>query len=302
MPTVPCPACHIHLAVLDPFDPASVSCPHCGKTITPPPVPPVLQLTADEQNRMDGWNRYMNSLRKGPPAAREQFPDRYQRLRNAVCSGETWRVKWELVDGADPNLAKPMMPYPLHDAAEGGHVEIVKLLLAVGANPGNLNSDRQTPEEVATGRGHAEVVAVLQQSVRTRMGILSILYPINFLLAGAFFPLPIAWLMMGVGRFDVASLGLMGIGYVLLWLFGRTKRFQERSRQIAFTLLLGGLCASAIMFLGVLIELRNLFVLPREQVQLTSVLIFEGASLLVVGLGYWQFKLTPGDGSYDERA
>lgn len=303
MPTVLCPACNLHSAVLEPYDPTPVPCPKCGKPIAPPPVPTILQLTPDERAQMDGWHRYLNSLRLGPPVAREPYPDRYERLRNAVTSGATWRVKWELVDGADPNLAKPMMPYPLHDAAEAGHVEIVRLLLAVGADPGNLNSDRLTPQEIAARRGHADVVEVLQRSVGPRMRILSVLFPINFLLAGFFVPAPIVWIGIAGGYFGAPSLGMLGIGYFLLWLFTGSKRFEERSRMVGYVLLLGG-GLSTVLVGGLSLLVGGMNLLRQHPVLdsgLGPILIFIAASAAVTGLGYWQLKLTPGDGSYDER-
>jgi len=52
---------------------------------------------------------------------------------------------------------------PLHYAAERGNFEIVKLLLAHGANPNvRDNYYRATPMEIAQQKGHYDVVDLLK--------------------------------------------------------------------------------------------------------------------------------------------
>lgn len=64
---------------------------------------------------------------------------------------------------ADPSLANYMdgRTSALHEAACGGHVEVVEILLAAGANPALPNGDAQTPLELATAGGHAKVIELL---------------------------------------------------------------------------------------------------------------------------------------------
>ena len=49
----------------------------------------------------------------------------------------------------------------MHCAAEAGHANIVKLLLANGATRSALDEDKQTPLHLATASGHLDVVKVL---------------------------------------------------------------------------------------------------------------------------------------------
>lgn len=51
---------------------------------------------------------------------------------------------------------------PLHSAVRSRHVDIARLLLHRGARIDNLNSDGQTPVDIASGKADAELLSVLQ--------------------------------------------------------------------------------------------------------------------------------------------
>ena len=50
----------------------------------------------------------------------------------------------------------------------GGHLEICRLLLDHGAELDNVDVDGDTPETLATNRGHAAVVIMLEQERAAR--------------------------------------------------------------------------------------------------------------------------------------
>jgi ankyrin repeat protein len=88
-----------------------------------------------------------------------------------ICVPASWgflpgKINQRLAD--DPDLANLMDGHTsaLHEAARAGHVEIVRILLAAGANPRLLDGEGKTPLELAAGHGHASVVEVLQTPMR----------------------------------------------------------------------------------------------------------------------------------------
>jgi hypothetical protein len=57
---------------------------------------------------------------------------------------------------------------PLFEAVERRHLGVVELLLSFGADPRRLEADgRSSPLAVAEGRGDREMVALLEQGVRS---------------------------------------------------------------------------------------------------------------------------------------
>jgi hypothetical protein len=86
--------------------------------------------------------------------------------------------------GADPNHNPSMSPpsrsgflgrpdTPLINAARGGHVRVVRLLLARGALP-NVRTLDETPLHAAAKRGHTDIVSLLLEagaSVNARVGL-----------------------------------------------------------------------------------------------------------------------------------
>ena len=71
-------------------------------------------------------------------------------------------VKCLLAAGADKDKADNDGYTPLLGAAGEGHVEIVRLLLAAGANKNKATSVGMTALSLATSRGHQEIVQLLQ--------------------------------------------------------------------------------------------------------------------------------------------
>ena len=71
-------------------------------------------------------------------------------------------VKWLLAAGADKDKATSDGDTPLIWAAHRGHVEIVQVLLAAGAHKNNVTSDGETALSLATSKGHQEIVQLLQ--------------------------------------------------------------------------------------------------------------------------------------------
>ncbi|HLY98469.1 MAG TPA: ankyrin repeat domain-containing protein, partial [Candidatus Angelobacter sp.] len=69
-----------------------------------------------------------------------------------------------LVEGrADVNAAGDIMAStPLHDAAMQGHAEVIRFLLAHGAEPGTRDKFGHTPLETALVYKHADAAKVLE--------------------------------------------------------------------------------------------------------------------------------------------
>lgn len=53
-------------------------------------------------------------------------------------------------------------------AAYGGHIEVAKLLLRHGADMDNVDVDDDTPERLATNRGHAAIVFLFEEERQNR--------------------------------------------------------------------------------------------------------------------------------------
>lgn len=108
-----------------------------------------------------------NLLEKG---ADVNTTDTYGRtpLRLAVDEDEnaTKIVKALLEKGAEPDKVRDTnMTTPLQIAAEIGNVEIVKALLAAGADANIRNNHNKTPLELAEYEGQTEVMKIIQEHV-----------------------------------------------------------------------------------------------------------------------------------------
>lgn len=108
-----------------------------------------------------------NLLEKG---ADVNTTDTYGRtpLRLAVDEDEnaTKIVKALLEKGAEPDKVRDTnMTTPLQIAAEIGNIEIVKALLAAGADANIRNNHNKTPLELAEYEGHTKVMQIIQEHV-----------------------------------------------------------------------------------------------------------------------------------------
>ena len=98
------------------------------------------------------------SERPRPPAEISTPRDAFEVAGRGDASG----IQAALSRGLDPNLKKDLFGFTLlHVAAEAGHAEVCKALLAGGANPNVRNDLGQTPLHRAALQGRKDVVAVL---------------------------------------------------------------------------------------------------------------------------------------------
>eukprot|EP01134_Creolimax_fragrantissima_P005023 CFRG5023T1 len=70
-------------------------------------------------------------------------------LHNACCEGQYHVVKTLLERGADPNCVDQDLWRPLHSAACFGHLDLAKLLIVYGADVEAVNTEGDTPANVA---------------------------------------------------------------------------------------------------------------------------------------------------------
>ena len=82
-------------------------------------------------------------------------------LRNRVFDGDIAEIRAWLNTGANPNAATKDGATALMLAAQEGHPQIAKILLAAGANPNAAEDGGMTALMWAAGPGHAEIVKVL---------------------------------------------------------------------------------------------------------------------------------------------
>jgi len=88
-----------------------------------------------------------------------------------ICTPANWgfgdRVR-RLLD-RDPSLARVLDgTSPLHEAARGGHLDIVRMLLAAGADPTRRDRSNRTAADLARELGHAAVVGALRTGPPSR--------------------------------------------------------------------------------------------------------------------------------------
>ena len=82
-------------------------------------------------------------------------------LHRAAREGHTDVIRTLIAAGADPNVRNIDNTIPLHCAAEGGHAKAVVTLLESGADPNARNSDEAAPLHYAAEGGHADVIGAL---------------------------------------------------------------------------------------------------------------------------------------------
>jgi ankyrin repeat protein len=70
------------------------------------------------------------------PMARDPKTAAEQALGVGAKLGRTRSVRWLLERGVDPNAAPTRGVTPLHEASYGGHLDVVRVLVEHGANPG----------------------------------------------------------------------------------------------------------------------------------------------------------------------
>lgn len=102
--------------------------------------------------------------------------ERYRLLDRACATGDTSRVALLLRLGADPNGLRDTRHYidygwtvieptpPLFVAASAGHTDVVRLLLASGANPAVRAIEQMTPRDIARLEGHTAVVQLIDEA------------------------------------------------------------------------------------------------------------------------------------------
>ena len=85
-------------------------------------------------------------------------------LLQAARDGDAASVARLLEDPQNPDLADRFTNTALHWAAEGGHPEVARCLLEVGAELDKENGHGFTPLHLAAARGHVQVAGCLLQA------------------------------------------------------------------------------------------------------------------------------------------
>jgi ankyrin repeat-rich membrane spanning protein len=83
-------------------------------------------------------------------------------LSEAVAGARLDLVKWLLAQGADINYRGNQDRTPLFRAASRGNAEIVKLLLDHGAKVNLADRNGKTPLVIAAEKGHTNIVRLLE--------------------------------------------------------------------------------------------------------------------------------------------
>lgn len=86
-------------------------------------------------------------------------------IQTAARAGNVGEVKRQLAWGVNPNSRTFWYrTAPLHEAAAFGHIRIVELLLAKGADVNIRNEGGETPLHYAAGHGHTRVMETLLEN------------------------------------------------------------------------------------------------------------------------------------------
>ncbi len=88
-------------------------------------------------------------------------------LHAAVAGRKLQLVKLLLAQGANVNATQTGGWTALHGAAQNGDLDIVEALIAKGAHVHARAENNQLPLDLALTKGHAHVAAVLQESGET---------------------------------------------------------------------------------------------------------------------------------------
>lgn len=93
-------------------------------------------------------------------------PERYnENLSGAACNGNAEIVRLLLEAGTDVNMASPWGSTPLYLAAQNGHTECVRLLLATpGIDVNKANNYGTTPLDTAANNGHTECARLIREA------------------------------------------------------------------------------------------------------------------------------------------
>ncbi|MBN2302790.1 MAG: ankyrin repeat domain-containing protein [Lentisphaerae bacterium] len=83
-------------------------------------------------------------------------------LFRAAATGQLDLVKELIANGADANVKSATGYTPLHRAAQNGHREVVEFLLECNANPNTQTKDHLTPAALAEQSQHIHIVQILQ--------------------------------------------------------------------------------------------------------------------------------------------
>ena len=87
-------------------------------------------------------------------------------LMGAPGGGHLEIVKGLLAGGANKDKARDGGATPLFIAAQNGHIAAVEALLKVGADKDKAKDDGATPLFIAAQKGHEEIVELLQQAAQ----------------------------------------------------------------------------------------------------------------------------------------
>lgn len=79
----------------------------------------------------------------------------------AAKGGHIDIVKLLLANSADVNIQNSHSEYPIHLAVEGGHIDVVKALLANSADINIVNSYNEYPIDIAAKEGNMEIIKLL---------------------------------------------------------------------------------------------------------------------------------------------
>ena len=84
-------------------------------------------------------------------------------LFRAAATGRIELVRQLIAEGANVNAASRNGYTPLHRAAQNGHEAIVNILLSHNAVAGAMTANKLSPLDLATQSGHASIADLLRK-------------------------------------------------------------------------------------------------------------------------------------------